>query len=85
MNIYWVARTDKVGYDEYDSFVVVAPNKHAALYTHPDQFCPTWKTGPWDGDNPRGTWTKVGNVEVALVGKADNDEYRIVCASFNAG
>lgn len=98
-NIYIIRRTDRVGYDTYDSAVVVADNKDEAKCISPriafkDNYpAPTSHT--WDGfmwqkvDDDFAAnfgWTTPNNVEAILVGVAD-EKYpvgTVLCASFNA-
>jgi len=90
MNIYLVERTDGVGYDEFDSFVVIAKTEEGAKNTHPyykeeeDNKEEAWY---WKNYN---SWIKkddLNRLTVTLVGKATK-EYKVrkvICASFNAG
>ena len=81
MNIYLLNRTDKYGYDEYDSLVVIAESEEDA------------KTIDFDGSNileydcPSNCWVdNVNLINVELIGKADINQKRgVVLASFNAG
>lgn len=82
MNIYKVERPDDGwGYDEYDSFVVIANDESEARNTHPSG-------GGVDTDTfSRGNWpVKLADLVVTLIGVA-NPEVNpgVVVASFNAG
>ena len=63
MNLYKIKRTDSVGYDEYDSAVVVAPNEDEARKIHPARY-----------QHLASTWTDWTNqpetLKVEYVGKA---------------
>lgn len=100
MNLYLLTRTDKVSYDDYDSAVVAAPSKKAALLTHPNsQFYQYGKDGKVYNTHDRsvagyGRWygydswvgEKLENIEVTLLGKAKKGlKSGVVLASFNAG
>jgi len=81
--LYLVSRTDFVGYDEYDGFVIAAPNAAAARHTHPNNRMPVRSS--WSSKG--GTWPvtpealKVRKIGVAAAGVKP----KVVLASFNAG
>lgn len=82
MRIYKVERADMNGYDEYDSFVVVAEDEADAIRFHPG--------GEDLGEsatNPNGTWpVDLSKLGVTLIGEAaPGIERGVVLASFNAG
>lgn len=82
MNIYMVERTDgRVGYDEYDAFIVAAEDEADAVKFHPngdEQVEPDPPYGSWPAD--RVTFS------VKLIGEAaPGIERGVVLASFNAG
>ena len=81
MNIFKVERTDKVGYDEYDSFVIIAESENEARVTDP--------SGKPVEDSIFSSWVKVRDLDkliVTLIGVANEDqEPGIVLTSFNAG
>lgn len=80
MNIYKVERTDSAGYDEYESFVIVAETESVARYTHP--------TGCdiEDAGRSANSWPVVPeDLIVTLVGRTVGDVRGVICASFNAG
>ena len=85
MNIYKVSRTDEVGYDEFDSFVVVAKSNARARMIMPHWDCDEpikevvdKKYSPWIGCE------EVKKLNVEFIGKAKGKE-RLVLCSFNAG
>lgn len=88
MSYLWlVSRTDDWDYDEFESFVCVAPDAAYAV-----RMCPTYGhlTGApvFHADaSPliRRTWTEPQNLRVERLGTADCGEPRIVAAVFNAG
>lgn len=73
LNLYLVARTDKLGYDEYDSMIVAAESIDAARSMRPG-------IGDW-------TWTSQDNLTVSQIGIASEDitEPKVILSSFNAG
>ena len=78
-NLYLVERTDEVGYDEYDSFVVCAESEEQARSTHPDinnnNDC-TWI------NNADSTYISCTYIGVA----SDHVELNeVIISSFNAG
>jgi hypothetical protein len=90
VNIYLVEQIENLGYDTYDSMVVVADSASTARTMHPDEI--------WPGDNIPGAtreaaWKRVHstwasspiNVTVTHLGVADDPTERIILASFNAG
>lgn len=80
LNIYKVERTDSAGYDEYDSFVIIAETESVARYTHPNG-CDIEDTG-----SSENTWPVMPeDLMVALVGHTIGDIRGVICASFNAG
>lgn len=74
MNIYLVERTDSVGYDEYDSFVVVAETEEEALNTTPSDYV---TLDSWVGS--------IQDLKVTLVGRFIGNVRGVILASFNAG
>ena len=80
-NIYKVERADDVGYDEYDSFVIIAETESVARYTHPngrDIEDASWYENSWP--------VTPEDLIVTLIGRVDgNDTAGVICASFNAG
>jgi len=93
--IFLVARPGgHQGYDEYDSFVIAAPDDASARRTHPtdDDWSPKWCDTQecWvDGDNePKmyHAWTTdIEELEVTRIGDATSGKLGVLCSSFNAG
>lgn len=84
MNLYKLYRIDSIGYDEYDSCVVVAETEEAARHIHPSQYAEKeW----WLGDRAvRDYWSKPNELVCELIGTTETlVAGTIVCASFNAG
>ena len=93
MNIYKVSQNKNTGYDTYDSFVIICETEEQARYANPGGFY-RWHDNAWyfqysdgrekaENDN---TWCDAKDVEVELVGKAEEGkEIGIICSSFNAG
>jgi len=93
MNIYLVKRTDNVGYDDFDSFIVAAKTELEALRTHPqDSWSSSGKkiwnseSGNW-GEDPCGTWVdSLHELVIKYLGEGREDlEAGVILASFNAG
>ena len=99
MNIYKIWVDDWLGYDTYDSAIVVASDEENARRIHPGSKPDDQVRGynketrcfdkPWyesDSSVSYDGWTKPENVNVALVGTTDfYAEGTVLCASFNAG
>ena len=97
--IFKVSRPNREwGYDEYDSFIVVARDAFVARRTHPratpaNEFAPRWCTRQesWvDADNEPRTYhswtTDIPALNIVRVGNAARGtELGVVCSSFNAG
>ena len=71
MNIYLIKRNDDVGYDEYDSAVVIAETPYLALVIAKS----VYGTSQWNG------W-KNWDVSVTLV---DTSKAKLLLSSYNAG
>ena len=93
MNIYKIWVDKWLGFDAYDSAIVVAENEEAARHIHPAKD-PVGgynsKTGrydkPWYESDYFWNWTNPENVNVTLVGATDLfPEGTVLYASFNAG
>lgn len=83
MNIYLIQRTDKINWDEYDSFVCLAESEEIALSLSPMHYD---KLGYIDWKTPKSYWTRdIKNLKCVLIGKSEKTEREIVCASYNAG
>ena len=71
MKLYLVSRTDRVDYDEFDSFVVAAKNEEDALSCSPSEY--------------HYGWTTKENLKVEFIGWSNSQVERVIIASFNAG
>ena len=82
--LFRIFRDDRVGYDEYDSAVVVAESEESARMVHPSSYA-----GKWDGrQEASGSWVDADEVLVEYLGLCDNSDYDfgdVITASFNAG
>lgn len=98
--IYLVSRPadEKIGYDEYDSFVVVAASGHEPRWIHP-----AGDKVEYDHENEKWLWAEDGDdwgqedwpsaaedligLEIKCIGRARHgmDSGDVVCTSFNAG
>lgn len=100
MKLWHIARTDRGGYDTYDSAVVAAPDEAQARSIHPDGVWkwlgdagwrrmerPTEKLPEWARPSGvHGDWTHPANVTATLIGEAlPGQQEGVICASFNAG
>lgn len=99
MNLYHVKRTDRYGYDEYDSFVVWANNVEEARYYHPDndgEYGYKWSDedqcwkqvgGRYDGQKVTyGSWPiNPRSLDVIRVSAPESDKPVLLCSSYNAG
>ena len=96
MNIYKIWVDEWLGYDRYDSAIVVAENEEAARHIHPDDTSEDPVKGynsetmrydkPWYESDCLWDWTKPENVNVTLVGTTDLfPKGTVLCASYNAG
>ena len=100
MYIYLLERTDRVGYDEYDSCVVVADSEEQARFINPCEYY-VWSDEQQqygfvysDGKveytkytNNGGGWTNPSTLKVTYIGEADSqlNAGDVICSSFNAG
>lgn len=76
MNIYLISRTDNVGYDEYDAFVVAAGNEiEATLFLLGKYDKPLSHYGEWSNKTE---WKLIGTTDVYT-------EPTEILGSFNAG
>lgn len=76
MNLYLVSRTDDVGYDQFDAFVVAASNEiEATLFLLQKH------------DKPQlSTWPALNKTDVKLIGMTtEYTEPTEILGSFNAG
>jgi len=74
MNLYLIERTDRVGYDEYDSIVVAAENEEEALEMGPN----------WPDKDYGGCWASKEKLIIELIGTTTRDR-DVIITSFNAG
>ena len=92
LNIYKIWTDNWLGYDTFDSAIVVARDEEAARHIHPNGTTRGWneETGCYDkwwyeSDETLESWTMPENVNVVLVGTTDFfEEGTVLCASFNA-
>lgn len=86
MNIYYVVRPDKHGYDQYDAFVVVAASPAAACKLICDEQFAPYPSGydPADYQQEREVWSRARAVYLGQAG-VEQAHPRIVLGSFNAG
>ena len=77
MNLYLVSRTDRVGYDEYDSMVVAAESEDAARLMKPANEMAPYSGQGWT-DNPEA-------LTVELISTSLDSTPRVVITSYNAG
>lgn len=96
MKIYKVERTDSWGYDDYDSFICVAPTPEAAQWMMPDEYYIRKEDGLYfqfsdgtekkeDGPNWSPWATNISDIKVTEIGEAYSDNAEIILASYNAG
>lgn len=96
MNIYLLEQKINIGYDTYDSCVVISENSDAACCLHPDPYVTHFKNDEWMGmtkfnveyEFGLGGWvhfSQRGEIKVTLLGVSETDVSRVVCSSFNAG
>lgn len=83
MKLYLISRTDKVGWDGYDSFVVAAKDEKSALDFHPrGQYYLTEK----DVSNRiYYGWTSKENLKIEYIGESNSLVEKVIISSFNAG
>jgi hypothetical protein len=90
--IFVVCRTDKIDYDEYDSFVIVAADEDSARHQHPRDH--------YEWDTTRQEWVDTydarpasyhgwandpSSLTVTCVGVAAEGVSGVISSSFNAG
>jgi len=84
MNLYLIEQDENVGYDTYDSAVVVAESEDEARH-----ICPPSANGTWKSTS--GSWaSSPSNVSVKYLGifvpiDTSTDYGKVIVASFNAG
>ena len=100
MNIYRISQKVNVGYDTFDSAIVIAINEQEARKIHPASYITHWKDYGWYGSLSDGeeykncdgnhNWVdanQLDKVSVELLGVADS-KYKESCAilsSYNRG
>ena len=100
MKLYKISRTNKIGYDEYDSAIVAAKSATDAITIHPSGYVTHVKNGAWMGtysdgskkgeeydNNYRSDWvcfSDIKTLEVEFLGTTKMDR-GLILASFNAG
>lgn len=87
--LYLVKRTDRIGYDEYDSFVVCAENEDEARRVSPDGEI-FFKEGLPDAYRSyfKWVWTDaIETLDVTCIGIASTSlkKRQVICSSYNAG
>lgn len=88
MNIYLVKRIDDVDYDQYKSFVCIAPDVETARKIDPSScrnpvlFSTTTDEYDFECWVP---YNELKFLKVKHIGVSDSDKLEIVCASYNAG
>ena len=88
-SLYLVERTDKVTWDEYDSFVVCAESEDEARRVHPSgrRFFED-DMSEQSKQYFKSYWTdKIETLEVTCIGLASVslENRQVICLSFNAG
>mgnify|MGYP000724822482 CR=1 FL=1 len=86
LQIYLLTST-ALGYDTFDSCVVIATDEDAARQMHPADFDAPPGLDAWADEHTHGQWASCpADVRVRLIGAAEPDsEPGVVCVSFNAG
>lgn len=77
MNLYLITRTDKVGYDQYDAFVVAASNAEEAEQVLAKEHDPDDHYSTWSNE------VKIELIGIAIGGAAEKPQE--ILGSFNAG
>lgn len=89
MNIYKVTWNDgDVGYDQYDSFIVIAGSEDEARSTHPSDFVGDFisEEQAFGCDVSWCSYADRHELKVELIGTALEDQHKgVVLSSFNAG
>ncbi len=85
-NLYLISNSQPIGWDMYDSAVVVASDEKSAKLIYPSDTYAT-ESEWWKNKYAVWAWCLPEQVEVTLLGKAGNDLKlgEVVCSSFNAG
>lgn len=86
MKLYLISRTDKWGYDDYDSFLVAAENEESALSYHPNgQKLKDYLSKEDIAWGYYGGWTTKENLKIECIGESYSKEEKVIISSFNAG
>ena len=93
MNIYKIWVDDWLGYDTFDSAIVVAKDEESARHIHPRGEARGWNREThrydklwYESDEPLDSWVMPERVNVRLVGTTEIfHEGTVLCASYNAG
>jgi hypothetical protein len=78
MKLYLLSRTDRVDYDEYDSFVVAAESEEEALKWFP-RGNKSATNEYYDG------WVSKEDLKIECIGESNSSVEKVILASFNAG
>lgn len=92
MKIYKIWRENNIGYDTYDSAIVIADNEDCARKIHPNGYT-IFKFGKWVNTvndtvlHYENEWCSIEDVKVKLIGVANKTYTKpcIIVSSFNAG
>lgn len=89
MKIFMLERTDDIGYDEYDSVIVVAEDEQQARETHP-RFGNEWDSEDECWTNGTSGWTwDISSLEIeflgSYLGQVGAERPGVIMSSFNAG
>lgn len=88
MNIYKITDDSALGFDMYDSAIVVAHDEDDAREIHPSEFVKDWESEEkeYGIDSSWVSYKDRKDISVELIGKANDDAVRgVVLSSFNAG
>ena len=83
MKLYLVSRIDKVGYDQFFSYVVAAYNDKRALEFHPRGR--SFEEDDYFEDGEVYEFTGKENLIIDCIGESYSTEEKVIIASFNAG
>lgn len=95
MKLWLVSRTDRVGYDEYDSMVVAAETEEEARKIHPSDHLSNmgvfydngwkWVIGGVLREYSGDSWANPDQLTVEYLGTTDREIKGVIISSFNAG
>ena len=94
--LWKVSRTDRIGYDDYDSMIVAADTQLEARTYHPNGWANARMIGGywrWFAKLADGSeinydtwgWGEIDELAVEYLGTTDRDIKGVILASFNAG